>query len=58
MKKQAQLLLKMEGKDYEEYLFNIHKEIVVNGQELILKSLEKEAKRQEKEKQLKSDGGQ
>lgn len=57
MKRQAQQLLKIQGRDYDEYLYGIHKEICVNGQDLILKSLENEAKRIENAKQTKQNGG-
>lgn len=50
MKKQAQQVLKIQGKDYDEYLYTIHKDICVESQDLILKSLENEAKRIEQEK--------
>ncbi|GGD01752.1 hypothetical protein [Enterococcus wangshanyuanii] len=50
MKKQAQQVLKIQGKDYDEYLYAIHKDICVESQDLILKSLENEAKRIEQEK--------
>lgn len=57
MKRQAQQVLRIQGKDYDEYLYNIHKEICVNSQDLILKSLENEALRIEREKNNKQHGG-